>query len=77
MMRRRELPPPEKFTLRDGLQILIGLLAIPLGAVILVRTWSLGGILPGLLIGGAFIAFGVYRTFVAYGRMRWYMRIRK
>jgi hypothetical protein len=73
-MRKRSLPPPERFTLRDGVQILLGLVMIPLGAVILGRTWMEGAFVPAVLIGGAFIAFGIYRGLFAWGRIRWYMR---
>ncbi len=76
-MLRRKLPPPSRITFTDVLQILIGVIAIPLGLVILFRTWQLGGSIPALLIGGAFIAFGLYRTFFAIGRMRWYLQIRE
>ncbi len=72
MLKPRRLPPPEKFTPRDVLQILLGLVMIPLGALILYDTLSLGALLPGLLIGGAFLGFGVYRTLFAWGRVRWY-----
>ncbi len=72
MLKRRQLPPPDKFTVRDGLQILFGIIMIPLGAMILFNTLMRGAVLPALLIGGAFVAFGVYRTLFAFGRMRWY-----
>jgi uncharacterized membrane protein HdeD (DUF308 family) len=75
-MQRRSLPQPEKFTLKDALQILLGVLMIPLGALIFVRTWQLGAILPAILIGGAFLCFGVYRTLFAWGRLKWYTRLR-
>ncbi len=77
MLKRRALPPPEKFTIQDVLQIIVGLLAIPLGAVILVRAWMLGGYLPAVLVGGAFLGFGVYRTLFAIGRIRWYLETRR
>ena len=72
-MQRRSLPQPEKFTLIDGVQILLGIIMTPLGAVILIRTWSAGAPVPATLIGGAFIAFGIYRTLFAWGRIRWYV----
>ncbi len=76
MLKGRQLPPPQKFTLRDVLQILLGIIMVPLGLVILYRTWAAGAILPAILIGGAFIAFGIYRTLFAYGRIRWYLQSR-
>lgn len=75
-MRKRSLPEPEKFTVRDAIQILFGVIMIPLGAVILMRTWSSGAPLPALLIASAFTAFGVYRTLFAWGRIRWYLATR-
>ena len=72
MLKRRSLPPPENITVRDVLQILFGIVMIPLGAMILFNTLMRGAVLPALLIGGAFVAFGVYRTLFAFGRMRWY-----
>lgn len=75
-MVRRSLPPPEKVTLKDALQILLGLVMIPLGAAILVRTIMAGAVIPAVLIGGAFIGFGVYRSLFAWGRIRWYLQDR-
>ncbi len=75
-MVKRRLPPPEKVTVRDALQILLGLVMIPLGGVILVRTMTAGAAVPAILIGGAFVAFGVYRTLFAWGRIRWYLQAR-
>jgi uncharacterized membrane protein HdeD (DUF308 family) len=72
MLKPKRLPPPEKFTVRDALQILLGLVMIPLGAMILYNTLRLGAVVPALLIGGAFLAFGAYRTLFAWGRVRWY-----
>ena len=77
MLKRRTLPPPDRFTLRDGLQILFGLIMIPLGLAILGNTLTRGAALPALLIGGAFIAFGVYRSLFAFGRVRWYRQNRR
>lgn len=77
MLKGKSLPAPVKFTVRDALQILLGVVMIPLGAAILFNTLARGAVLPALLIGGAFIAFGVYRTLFAAGRIRWYREIRR
>ncbi len=77
MLKPRTLPPPTKFTLRDLLQILIGLVMIPLGMMILLNTLARGALVPALLIGGAFVAFGLYRTMFAVGRIRWYRHLRR
>jgi hypothetical protein len=45
---------------------------IPLGVIILVRTLAIAVTLPGVLIGGAFVAFGVYRLWTAWSRYRLY-----
>ncbi len=71
-MVRRKLPPPERFTFKDGVQILFGLIMIPMGAVILYNTSIRGGAGLGILVGSAFMGFGVYRTLLAAGRLRWY-----
>ncbi len=83
MLKPRPLPPPEKFTVRDALQILLGVIMIPLGAVILYSTTSLalqhGALsraLPGILVGGAFLLFGLYRTLFAWGRIQQYRNAR-
>ncbi len=72
MLRGKSLPAPEKFTVRDAFQIGFGVLMIPLGLMMLYNTLTRGAVLPALLIGGAFVAFGVYRTMFAVGRIRWY-----
>ncbi len=77
MLKSRSLPPPSKFTIRDLLQILLGLVMIPLGMMIMVNTLVRGAVVPALLIGGAFVAFGVYRTLFAAGRIRWYRQLRR
>jgi hypothetical protein len=76
-MRTRNLPPPERFTIKDKVQILFGLTMIPMGAMILYNTSVRGGAGLGLLVGGAFIAFGVHRTILAVGRLRWYYARRR
>ena len=50
---------------------------IPLGIIILVRTLSAGIVtLPAILMGGAFIAFGVYRLYVWIARYRMYKNMK-
>lgn len=67
-MPRRPLPAPEQFTAADALHIVLGLLMIPLGIVILIRTLSIAVTASGVLVGGAFVAFGVYRLWLAVKR---------
>ncbi len=67
--------PPEKITFKDILQISLGLVTIPLGLIILYNALARGIVGPALLIGGAFIAFGVYRTASAWTRLRWYRQL--
>ncbi len=74
-MVKHRLPPPEKITFKDVLQISLGLITIPLGLAILYNALIRGVVGPALLIGGAFVAFGVYRTASAWGRLRWYWQI--
>ena len=75
-MRRLPLPAPERFTLADALRIALGFLMIPLGVVILVRTLSIAVTLTGVVTGLAFVAFGVYRTWMALVRYRLYRQTR-
>lgn len=69
-MGRHPLPAPERFTAADLCRIIMGLLMIPLGVAIIVRTLSIAVTVQGVLIGGAFVAFGVYRLWLAAGRYR-------
>lgn len=71
-MTRRPLPPPQEFTAADRLRLTLGALMIPLGVTILVRTLSVGATALGVLAGGAFIAFGVYRLWLGWSRYRLY-----
>jgi len=71
-VRRRPLPPPERLTGADLLRLGLGLLMIPLGLVILVRTMSLAVTVPGVLAGGALMAFGVHRLWLGWSRYRLY-----
>lgn len=71
-MAKRPLPPPEQFTAADLLRIGLGVLMILLGVAILVRTLSIAITVPGVLVGGAFVAFGVHRLGLAWSRYQLY-----
>jgi hypothetical protein len=75
-MRRPPLPAPERFSVSDALHIALGLLMIPLGVLILVRTTAIAVTATGVVAGLAFVAFGVYRTWMALVRLRLYWRTR-
>ncbi len=75
-MRRRPVPIPEKITTADVLRIILGLMMIPLGIVIVVRTLSIAVTVTGIMVGAAFIAFGVHRTWVGVARYRLYRQNR-
>jgi hypothetical protein len=63
------LPAPERLTVADVYRAVLGLLAIPLGGVILVRSAIAGAMSPpAILLGVAFVGFGVYRTWFAVHR---------
>lgn len=68
--------PPQRLTVADVLRIGLGALMIPLGIMILVRTLSIAVTLPGLLIGVAFVAFGLYRLWLGWHGYRLYRRSR-
>ena len=69
-MRRHNLPPPTQFTLGDKYRIALGAAAIVLGIVILWRTVSVVISPPAILVGFAFIGFGVYRLWLGYTRLK-------
>ena len=71
-MPRRPLPAPEEFTVADRLRIALSGLMIVLGVIILVRTLSVGATALGVLAGGAFVAFGVYRLWLGWTCYRLY-----
>lgn len=71
-MFKKTLPPPERVTFKDLVQVLLGLVMIPLGLAIVYGTLARGAVPPALLIGGAFVGLGVYRTTQAWGRWRWF-----
>ncbi len=74
MMRRRQLVgPPARATWTDFYRIGLGLLMIPLGITILVRAFVTGVVSPpAILMGLAFIGFGIYRLYVGIVRYRMY-----
>ena len=69
-MRFRKLPPPTKFTIIDKYKLVLGVIAIALGVVILWRTIPVAISPPALMIGIAFIGFGVYRLWLGYTRIK-------
>lgn len=73
-MPKRPLPPPERFTSADLLRIGLGVAMIPLGLAILFRTLSIAVTVPGVLVGGAFVGFGIHRLWLAWSRYRLYRR---
>ena len=66
----RKLPPPTKFTITDKYKLLLGVIALILGVVILWRTIPVAISPPALMIGIAFIGFGVYRLWLGYTRIK-------
>ena len=69
-MRFRKLPPPTKFTITDKYRLVLGVIALVIGIVILWRTIAIAVSLPGLMVGIAFIGFGVYRLWLGYTRLK-------
>ena len=69
-MRFRKLPPPTKFTIIDKYKLVLGVIAIALGVVILWRTIPVAISPPALMIGIAFIGFGIYRLWLGYTRLK-------
>ena len=66
----RKLPPPTKFAIIDKYKLVLGVIAIALGVVILWRTIPVAVSPPALMIGIAFIGFGVYRLWLGYTRIK-------
>lgn len=65
------MPVPERLTTSDVFRVLVGLLAVPLGGLILYRSASAGELTPpAILVGVTFVAFGCYRTWFAAHRYR-------
>jgi hypothetical protein len=76
MRRRQIVPPPDKATWADAYRVGLGLLMIPLGITILVRSISAGIVTPpAMLMGLLFIGFGVYRVYVGAVRYQMYRTI--
>jgi uncharacterized membrane protein HdeD (DUF308 family) len=69
-MRRQALPPPTQFTWGDKIRLVYGALVLLLGIAILWRTLPLGVTLQAIVIGVAFIAFGIYRLWLGYTRLK-------
>lgn len=69
-MARRPLPPPERLTALDIAHIALAALMIPVGVLIIARTVAVAVTVLGLVVGGAFIAFGAYRLWLAWSRLR-------
>jgi hypothetical protein len=75
---RRLVPPPEKATWADAYRFGLGVLMFALGITILVRAFVANVVtMPAILMGLAFIAFGVYRLYVGVVRYRMYRAISK
>ncbi len=69
------VPPPAKATWGDAYRFGLGLLMIPLGITILARSFAAGIFTPpAILLGLAFVAFGIYRVYVGVVRYRMYKR---
>jgi uncharacterized membrane protein HdeD (DUF308 family) len=66
----RKLPPPTKFTITDKYKLLLGVIAIVLGAVILWRAVEIAMSVPALMVSIAFIGFGSYRLWLGYTRLK-------
>ncbi|MGB9723061.1 MAG: hypothetical protein ACP5OO_03045 [Chloroflexia bacterium] len=72
-MLRRSLPPPERLTTLDILHIALGALMVPLGVLIIVRTFAIAPTVPGILVGGAMLSLGIHRLYLAGSRL-WLLR---
>jgi hypothetical protein len=59
-----------QFTLGDKYRLWLGAAAIVLGVVILWRTVPVAISPPAILIGLAFIGFGVHRLWLGYTRLK-------
>ncbi len=66
----RPLPPPQQLTAQDVARLALGAIMIPLGAVILYRTLLIAFSFQAILVGVAFIAFGLYRLALGWSRYR-------
>jgi hypothetical protein len=71
------IPPPVQATWADAYRFSLGLLMIPMGVAILLRTFAAGIYTPtALLLGLAFIAFGSYRLYMGIVRYHSYRACR-
>ncbi len=66
----RKLPPPTKFTIIDKYKLLLGVIAIILGAVILWRAIAVAISPPAVMVSVAFFGFGIYRLWLGYTRLK-------
>jgi len=69
-MRKQVLPPPTQFTRGDKARLALGGVILALGVVILWRTLPLGVTLQAIVVGLGFIAFGAYRLWLGYSRLK-------
>ena len=69
-MRLRQVPPPEALTVSDVAHIVFAVIMVPLGVLILVRTFAVAVSPIGILAGLSFSAFGIYRLRTAWQRYR-------
>ncbi len=72
-MRPHPLPPPERLTLTDVVQIILGFLMIPLGLVILYHALTKIPTVTAFVVSLAFLGFGLYRVTTAskrYGMLK-------
>jgi len=70
MLHKPNLPPPTQFTFGDKLRIALGGVILLLGVVVLWRTMPLGITPQAMVVGVAFIGFGVYRLWLGYTRLK-------
>ncbi|MGP8080334.1 MAG: hypothetical protein ACLPVI_07470 [Dehalococcoidales bacterium] len=66
----RKLPPPTKFTITDKYKLLLGAIALILGAVILWRAIAVAISVPAVLVSLAFFGFGSYRLWLGCTRLK-------
>jgi hypothetical protein len=64
------LPAPVAFTLGDKLRLLTSTLILVMGIVLLWRTLPIAFTPQAVLVGAAFVGFGVYRLWLAATRLR-------
>lgn len=69
-MRRQDLLWPIRFTLGDKVRLILGAMILLLGILILWRTLPFGITPQAIIIGLAFIGFGVYRLWLGYSRLK-------